>query len=505
MANFFALESFDILNINLYWYRLYGDYSILNDDYYAEIRGVVYEDFVYTQATDGIESREIQFYGAGVTVNFLGDITGGTVSLVAEFDLLQGGAVLWFAEGFTLSASALYASAQTPSNTDELNLVQQALSGNDEISLSPFDDRMNGYAGDDRIFGAGGNDILDGGPGSDTAVYESFIEDATITFEGSTLVVSSPGGGADRLTNFEFVDFNGEVRSVGSLNDLTQPEIVAASPGDGAVDVAVETDIVLTFSEAIARGTGTIALRAGSPTGTIAEQFDAAASDRISVTGSMLTIDPTDDLEGGTQYFITFERGTVTDMAGNSLAATDSYDITALAPNQPPDFGGIGQLVTTDEDTPVLITSPAFDPDGDPLSFSVTTAPLHGSVSAASGSPNSFNAIYTPDADFNGDDGFVVTVSDGRGGTAVLPIDLTVNPVNDAPSVQPSTQVVAATIGMSADFSVGASDVDGDALSYSASDPAHGTISGGAGGQYTYTPDAGYLGTDSITVTVSPP
>jgi hypothetical protein len=40
-------------------------------------------------------------------------------------------------------------------------------------------------------------------------------------------------------------------------------------------------------------------------------------------------------------------------------------------------------------------------------------------------------------------------------------------------------------------------------LIYSADDPAHGTVTGGAGGQFTYTPDPGYLGIDTVTVTVS--
>jgi hypothetical protein len=42
--------------------------------------------------------------------------------------------------------------------------------------------------------------------------------------------------------------------------------------------VAVANNVVLTFNETIARGTGTITLRSGSATGTIVESFDAASS-----------------------------------------------------------------------------------------------------------------------------------------------------------------------------------------------------------------------------------
>ncbi len=40
---------------------------------------------------------------------------------------------------------------------------------------------------------------------------------------------------------------------------------------------------------------------------------------------------------------------------------------------------------------------------------------------------------YTPNADFNGEDSFTYTASDGAGGTAVGTVTVTVEPVNDAP------------------------------------------------------------------------
>ena len=108
--------------------------------------------------------------------------------------------------------------------------------------------------------------------------------------------------------------------------DTTAPTVSTFSPTDGATSVAVASNVVLTFSEAIARGTGSIVLRSGSATGTVVETFDAATSTRLSLSGSTLTIDPTSNLSGNTQYFVTFASGSIKDLAGNNYAGTTTYD-----------------------------------------------------------------------------------------------------------------------------------------------------------------------------------
>src|SRR5262249_56978732 len=43
------------------------------------------------------------------------------------------------------------------------------------------------------------------------------------------------------------------------------------------------------------------------------------------------------------------------------------------------------------------------------------------------------NVVFTPAADYNGAASFTYTVSDGNGGTSTATVNVTVNPVNDAP------------------------------------------------------------------------
>ena len=111
--------------------------------------------------------------------------------------------------------------------------------------------------------------------------------------------------------------------------DTTAPTIITFSPVDEATAVAVGTNIALTYSEAIAKGTGNIVLK--TTAGTVVATYDAANSSNLSISGAVLTIDPTDDLSPGTGYKVEFAEGAVKDLAGNSHAGVTNYNFTTTA------------------------------------------------------------------------------------------------------------------------------------------------------------------------------
>jgi VCBS repeat-containing protein len=166
-----------------------------------------------------------------------------------------------------------------------------------------------------------------------------------------------------------------------------------------------------------------------------------------------------------------------------------------VQPNQPPTTAPMAK--TTDEDTATTVALTATDPDGDALTWSVTTPAAHGTTSITGGSTLS----YTPATNFHGQDTVGVTVSDGKGGTAATTVTITVTPVNDAPVATP--QSASTPAGTPTVITLAGTDVDGDTLTYAiGTQPSHGSVVL-AGAQATYTPTTGYSGPDSFTFTAN--
>lgn len=200
------------------------------------------------------------------------------------------------------------------------------------------------------------------------------------------------------------------------------------------------------------------------------------------------------------------------EVSDGSLTATATVNITVVGVNQPPvamDDSGVG-----DEDS--QITGNVLndngngvdsDPDGDPLTVSTLASPANGTLTLNANG----DYTYTPAADFNGADSFTYELSDGNGGTDSATVSLTVNPVNDGPvarndafAVNQNTALngnVLGTNGNGADF-----DPDGDPLTVNTTPtvaPSNGQLTLNATGEFTYTPDANFSGTDNFSYEVS--
>ncbi|MBK9236503.1 MAG: Ig-like domain-containing protein [Rhodoferax sp.] len=161
-----------------------------------------------------------------------------------------------------------------------------------------------------------------------------------------------------------FNSTNGPSLTLTGSGDTTTPTVNSFSPLDEATGVELNANLVLTFSESIARGTGTIRLKTAA--GTTIESYDAATSSNLSIAGSTLTVNPTFSLSNGTGYKLEIESGSILDLAGNSYAGTTSYNFTTLAAvvNQPPT--GAVQLAgtATQGQTLTAVTTTLADADG---------------------------------------------------------------------------------------------------------------------------------------------
>ena len=173
---------------------------------------------------------------------------------------------------------------------------------------------------------------------------------------------------------------------------------------------------------------------------------------------------------------------------GRASSSVATVTISVLAVNDAP--VAFGQSVTTDEDNAVAITLTGSDVDGDALAF-VAGVPLHGTLSGTAP-----NLVYTPAANYNGTDGFSFVANDGQVNSAAATVSITVRGVNDAPVA--SAQIVTTDEDTAVAITLTGSDLDGDALTFVASVPQHGNLSGTAP-NLVYTPAANYNGPDCFT------
>jgi hypothetical protein len=141
------------------------------------------------------------------------------------------------------------------------------------------------------------------------------------------------------------------------------------------------------------------------------------------------------------------------------------------------------------------------DFDDDPLAVT-TLAPAAANGTVACSSAGS--CTYTPDADYSGSDSFEYTVSDGRGGSDVGLVSVTVTPANDPPVAVDDSLTTAEDTQAQVDVLANDTDVDGGTPSVTGStNGANGTVSCDPAGTCTYSPAANYSGADTFTYTVS--
>ena len=154
------------------------------------------------------------------------------------------------------------------------------------------------------------------------------------------------------------------------------------------------------------------------------------------------------------------------------------------------------QSVTVAENGTATITLAATDVDNDPLTYIIVSGPQNGTLTGTGA-----NRTYTPAANFNGTDSFTFKVNDGTVDSNIATVSIMITPVNDPPVA--SSQNVTVAENDTAAITLAATDIDGDALTYTiVSGPQNGTLTG-TGANRTYTPAANFNGTDSFTFKVN--
>lgn len=158
----------------------------------------------------------------------------------------------------------------------------------------------------------------------------------------------------------------------------------------------------------------------------------------------------------------------------------------------------VDDTATTSKNTAVAIAVLAndSDADGDPLTVTSLTAPANGTAVL---NPDG-TVTYTPNAGFLGTDAFTYRANDGTANSNVATV--TVNVTNTPPVAGADAATTLKNVPVTIAVLANDTDADGDALSVTnLTAPANGSVVLDPGGTVTYTPNAGFSGTDVFTYT----
>jgi hypothetical protein len=188
---------------------------------------------------------------------------------------------------------------------------------------------------------------------------------------------------------------------------------------------------------------------------------------------------------------------TYTDQNAGGASATSSVTVDVTAVDHAP--VAVADTFSGHEDVAIsgnLSTNDTPSADGG-NTWSLASGAAHGTVTV--NADGTFT--YMPTAHYSGADSFTYTITDADGSTstATVTLDLAASPVAGADSFTgPENTALTGTLAGNDTPSA-----DGSSVWSLTTGAAHGTVVVNADGTYTYTPAAGYTGTDSFTYTIT--
>ncbi len=219
------------------------------------------------------------------------------------------------------------------------------------------------------------------------------------------------------------------------------------------------------------------------------------------------TYEPATDFVGTDMFTYTICDNGTPQACDTANVVIEVSDLPSNSENNPPVANN--DTATTDVDEPVVVSvlPNDFDPDGDTVTVTPGSAtdPTNGTVVI---NPNG-TITYTPDAGFVGEDTFTYEICDN--GTPSLcdtaTVTVTVNPENDINETVANDDAYNGDQDEPITGNVSDNDTDpeGDDQTVNETpvvDPTNGTVVLNEDGTFEYTPNPGFVGTDSFVYSV---
>lgn len=187
---------------------------------------------------------------------------------------------------------------------------------------------------------------------ADDVLIQAFTEDDIddlISISGDTLTISSLANLANGSAYYILID-NSSIEDLDSnaflgiaegdwsftaVADLVAPTLTSKSPADNATGVPVNSSLTATFSENIQfAATVDISLHLTSDDSVVEAFTEADIGTKISITGTTLTIDPTDFLDVDVEHYVLIDAVAIEDLSGNAfagIASTTTWSFTSAA------------------------------------------------------------------------------------------------------------------------------------------------------------------------------
>ncbi len=156
------------------------------------------------------------------------------------------------------------------------------------------------------------------------------------------------------------------------LTDLTAPTVQTLSPADNATGVAVNANLVITFSESVDRETGNIVIKKTSDDSTV-ETIDVTSGNVTGTGTNTITINPTSDFAELTEYYVQIDATAFDDAASNSyagIADTTSWSFTTADITAPV----ASSVSATPGDTTATITWTTDENASSQVEYGLTTS-----------------------------------------------------------------------------------------------------------------------------------